>query len=67
MIVHFIIPIEILSGKIDNDGYYFRLYRGRQIAQRCPTRWHDTPARQAARQRFIEQYAKKKSLSRGLQ
>ena len=56
-----IIPIETLRGKLRKDGYYFRLYKGKQIVQRCPRKWHDTPARKAAREKFIEQYRKTKS------
>ena len=49
MKVELIIPIERLRGKLKQDGYYFRQYRGQQIVQRCPTQWKDTPARKAAR------------------
>ena len=56
-----IIPLEALKGALRKDGYYFRLYKGRQIVQRCPTKWKDTPARKAAREKFIERYGKKKS------
>ena len=49
-----IIPIETLRGALRKDGYYFRMYRGQQIVQRCPRKWVDTPARKAARERFIE-------------
>ena len=56
-----IIAIDALKGKVDQDGYYFRTYRGRQIAQRCPRKWHDTPARKAARERFAQTYGKRKS------
>ena len=55
-----IIPIESLRGKLREDGYYFRVYRGEQIVQKCPRKWEDTPARKAARERFIATYAKKK-------
>ena len=58
-----IIPIESLRGTLRKDGYYFRLYRGAQIVQRCPRTWHDTPARKAARERFIATYAKKKDVN----
>ena len=51
-----IIPIACLRGKLRNDGYYFRLYRGQQIVQRCPRTWTDTPARRAARERFTQTY-----------
>jgi hypothetical protein len=57
MKVELIIPIERLRGKLRQDGYYFRLYRGQQIVQKCPTKWKDTPARKAARERFAERYA----------
>ena len=52
-----IIPIESLRGKLRKDGYYFRLYRGQQIVQKCPTKWKDTPARKAAREKFAARYA----------
>jgi hypothetical protein len=55
-----IIPIETLRGQLRKDGYYFRMYRGQQILQRCPKKWTDTPARKAAREKFIEKYRKKK-------
>ena len=57
MKVELIIPIERLRGKLRQDGYYFRQYRGQQIVQRCPTKWKDTPARKAARERFAAKYA----------
>ena len=53
MIVELIIPIETMRGKLKNDGYYFRVCKGKQIAQKCPRKWEDTPARKAARERFI--------------
>ncbi len=56
-----IIPIESLRGKLREDGYYFRMYRGEQIVQKCPRKWVDTPARKAARERFVEKYGRKKS------
>ena len=59
MKVELIIPIDVLRGKLGNDGYYFRLYKGKQIVQRNPSKWKDTPARKAARARFIQIYAKK--------
>ena len=65
MIVELIIPIDTLKGKLRRDGYYFRLYRGQQVVQRCPTRWKDTPARKATRERFAatwgKRYAQKRS------
>ena len=57
MKVELIIPIERLRGKLRQDGYYFRQYRGQQIVQKCPTKWKDTPARKAARVRFAAKYA----------
>ena len=33
-----IIPIDALRGKLREDGYYFRMYKGVQIVQRCPDR-----------------------------
>ena len=55
-----IIPIESLRGQLKKDGYYFRICGGAQIVQRCPRKWKDTPARKAAREKFIERYGKKK-------
>lgn len=55
-----IIPIESLRGQLRKDGYYFRVCNGQQIVQRCPRKWKDTPARKAARERFIATYGKKK-------
>ena len=57
MKVELIIPIERLRGKLKQDGYYFRQYRGQQIVQRCPTKWKDTPAQKAAREKFAAKYA----------
>ena len=57
MKVELIIPIESLRGKLRKDGYYFRQYRGQQIVQKCPTKWKDTPARKAAREKFAARYA----------
>ena len=54
-----IIPIEALRGALRKDGYYFRIYKGQQIVQRCPRKWTDTPARKAAREKFIEKYGRK--------
>jgi len=56
-----IIPIEELRGALRKDGYYFRIYKGQQIVQRCPRKWEDTPARKAARERFVEKYGRKKA------
>ncbi|MBQ9427113.1 MAG: hypothetical protein IJU36_05720 [Paludibacteraceae bacterium] len=54
-----ILPIACLRGKLRNDGYYFRLYRGQQIVQRCPDRSRHvkTPAESANQQRFAARYA----------
>lgn len=54
-----IIPIDNLRGKLENDGYYFRMYKGKQIVQRCPDRSkHKKTAAEAANQkRFAARYA----------
>ena len=54
-----IIPIDKLRGKLRQDGFYFRLYKGIQIVQRCPTKWKDTPARKAARQKFAQTWGQR--------
>ena len=56
-----IIPIDSLRGALRKDGYYFRVCKGEQIVQRCPTNWKDTPARKAAREKFIAKYGQKKN------
>ena len=60
MKVKLILPIETLRGKLRKDGYYFRMYKGMQIVQQCPTKWKDTPARKAAREKFVAQYGRRK-------
>ena len=50
------------ASKLKEDGFYFRVCKGTQIVQRNPTRWKDTPARKAARERFVAKYAKKKNV-----
>lgn len=60
MTVELIIPIEELRGVLKKDGYYFRIYKGQQIVQRCPKKWTDTPARKAAREKFIAVYGKRR-------
>ena len=59
MKVELIIPIERLKGKLRRDGFYFRMYQGEQIIQRCPTTWKDTPKRKAARERFASTWGKR--------
>ena len=56
-----IIPIDALRGKQREDGYYFRMYKGVQIVQRCPDRSkHKKTAAEAANQkRFAARYADK--------
>ena len=54
-----IIPIDKLRGMLRKDGYYFRMYRGEQIVQRCPTKWKDTPARKAAREKFARTWGQR--------
>ena len=61
MIAELIIPIETLRGQLKKDGYYFRVCGGVQIVQRCPRKWKDTPARKAAREKFIEKYGKSRT------
>ena len=60
MIAEVIIPIETLRGQLKKDGYYFRMYKGKQIVQRCPNReGHVKTAAEAMNQeRFIERYGK---------
>ena len=62
MKVELIIPIDILRGKLRKDGYYFRLYKGLQIVQRCPdrSRHKKTEAEAANQRRFAETYGKRK-------
>ena len=62
MIAEMIIPIDTLRGQLRKDGYYFRMYKGKQIVQRCPNRKeHVKTANELANQeRFIERYRKKK-------
>ena len=59
MKVELIIPIDVLRGKLRKDGFYFRMYRGEQIVQRCPRIWKDTPARKAAREKFAKEWGKR--------
>lgn len=59
MKVELIIPIDKLRGMLRKDGYYFRMYRGQQIVQRSPTKWKDTPARKAAREKFAATWGKR--------
>lgn len=60
-----IIPIEGLHGKLRDDGFYFRKYRGQQIVQRCPDRsGHIKTAKEAENQkRFAERYAGRHSIN----
>ena len=62
MIAELIIPIETLRGQLRKDGYYFRMYKGKQIVQRCPNRKGHvkTEAEQANQELFVERYRKKK-------
>ena len=59
MKVELIIPIDKLRGMLRKDGFYFRMYRGQQIVQRCPRTWKDTPARKAARARFAAEWGQR--------
>ena len=62
MKVELIIPIEGLKGKLRQDGFYFRMYRGEQIVQKCPDRSdHVKTVNEAAnQQRFAAKYAGKR-------
>ena len=63
MIAEMIIPIDTLRGQLRKDGYYFRMYKGKQIVQRCPNRKEHvkTANEQANQERFVERYRKKKN------
>ena len=58
-----ILPIDSLRGMLRKDGYYFRMYRGKQIVQRCPDRSGHvkTDSEKANQERFIEKYARRNS------
>ena len=58
-----IMPIEWLKGKLRKDGYYFRLYKGVQIVQRCPDRSKHvkTETERENQQQFARRYAHKRS------
>lgn len=58
-----IIPIDALRGKLENNGYYFRMYKGVQIVQRCPDRSKHikTEAEAANQKRFAAKYAGKRN------
>jgi len=62
MIAEMIIPIDTLRGQLRKDGYYFRMYKGKQIVQRCPNRKEHvkTANEQANQERFIKRYRKKR-------
>lgn len=54
MKVELIMPIDTLRGVLRKDGYYFRLYKGMQIVQRCPNRsGHKKTEAEAANQRHF--------------
>ena len=62
MIAELIIPIETLRGQLKKDGYYFRMYKGKQIVQRCPNRSGHTKTdnERENQERFVEKYRKSK-------
>ena len=62
MKVELIIPIDSLRGKLREDGFYFRKYRGQQIVQKCPNRSRHvkTESEAANQRRFAAQYAGKR-------
>ena len=61
MKVELIIPIETLRGMLQRDGYYFRMYKGEQIVQRCPNRkGHKKKTNEHAnQQRFASTWGKR--------
>ena len=61
MKVELIIPIDTLRGMLRKDGYYFRVYRGQQIVQRCPNRTGHikTHCEHANQQRFAATWGKR--------
>ena len=63
MKVELIIPIEGLKGKLRQDGFYFRMYRGQQIVQKCPDRSdHVKTVNEAANQhRFAAEWGQRYS------
>ena len=63
MKVDLIIPIDSLRGMLRRDGYYFRMYRGSQIVQRCPNRSKHvkTQNEQTNQKQFIAKYRKTKT------
>lgn len=65
MIAEMIIPIDTLRGQLRKDGYYFRMYKGKQIVQRCPNRKEHvkTANEQANQERFVAKYKKSKPAS----
>ena len=67
MKVELIVPIEWLKGKLQKDGYYFRLYKGEQIVQRCPDRSKHvkTEAEAANQRRFATRFACKRKKGKG--
>jgi len=64
MIVKFISPIARMTGTLQKE-YYFRMYKGKQIAQRCPSKWKDTQARKAARELFARTWGQRYAHKRG--
>ena len=62
MKVELIIPIDSLTGKLRQDGFYFRKYRGQQIVQKCPDRSKHvkTEGEAANQRRFAAKYAGKR-------
>ena len=62
MLAELIIPIETLRGQLKKDGYYFRMYKGKQIVQRCPNRKEHvkTESEKANQERFVATYGKSK-------
>ncbi len=55
-------PVETIKGTLQKGKYYFRLYKGMQIVQRCPDRHRHqkTEGERTNQQRFARQYAGKR-------
>lgn len=63
MIAELIIPIETLKGQLRKDGYYFRMYKDKQIVQRCPNRKGHvkTPKEKENQDLFTAKYRRKQN------
>lgn len=68
MIVELVLPIKRIRGMLRDDGFYFRVYRGKQVLQRCPDRSKHQPteAEIANRKRFAETWGKRYKRGEGV-